>query len=33
LNCIPDVELQRPFRNWTEHVERVIKAGGDYLTG
>jgi hypothetical protein len=32
LNGISDAELQLVFRNWTERVEKVIDAGGDYLT-
>jgi hypothetical protein len=32
LNDISDAELQRFFRSWIECVERVIDAGGDYLT-
>jgi hypothetical protein len=32
LNGISYAELYRVFRSWIEHVERVIEAGGDYLT-
>jgi hypothetical protein len=32
VNSISDAELQRLFRSWIERVERVIDAGGDYLT-
>jgi hypothetical protein len=32
LNGISNAELRRPFRNWIEHVERVIDARGSYLT-
>jgi hypothetical protein len=32
LNGISDAELQRVFRNWIERLEKVIDAGGDYLT-
>jgi hypothetical protein len=32
LNGISDVELQRGCRSWIERAERVIAAGGDYLT-
>jgi hypothetical protein len=32
LNGISDAELQCVFRSLIEHFERVIDAGGDYLT-
>jgi predicted SprT family Zn-dependent metalloprotease len=32
LNDISNAELRRVFQNWVECVQRVIDAGGDYLT-
>jgi hypothetical protein len=32
LNGISEAELQRVFRRWIEHNEKLITAGGDSLT-
>jgi hypothetical protein len=32
LNGVSDAELQHVFRRWIHRVERIIQAGGGYLT-